>query len=297
MTGARGFIGGHLVPLLVTAGAEVATASRAAACYPGLRHFSVDLRDQAACERTIADARPEIIYHLAATRERTRDVSLLRSVFDTNFFATVNLFNAATKTAGLQTIVVLGTSEEYGENVPAFVEDMREAPVSVYSLSKVCSTHLAQFMHRVHKVPCVIVRPSVAYGPSQDPDMFLPELIRTIAADRVFRMTRGQQTRDFIYVSDLVDALARASALVDGQVLNVASGIPTPIAEVAMKVGRLMRREHLVHIGALEYRVAEVMSHFLDNALASRLLDWTPRVALDDGLARMVRAHLEAPTS
>jgi len=297
VTGGKGFIGGHLVPLLSSIGAEVTTASRAAECYPGLSHSSVDFRDPTACERTIAAVRPDIIYHLAGSRDRTRDVSLLRDAFDTNVFATANLFCAAAKVPTLQTIVVLGSSEEYGAAAAVLGEGMREAPVSVYSLSKVCATQFSQFMNRVHNVPCVIVRPSVVYGPGQDEDMFLPALVRALAAGDTFPMTPGHQTRDFIYVSDLADALVRVAACTDGQILNVGSGIATPITEVAMKVGRLLQREHLVQIGALEYRTAEIMHHSLDIFRANRVLDWRPCVTLDQGLATTVRAHLETLTS
>lgn len=293
VTGARGFIGGHLVPLLNNLGAEVTTASRGEHDHSGTQHVRVDLTDPAACERAVSAARPEIIFHLAATRERTRNLDLLRDVLDTNLFATVNLFTAAAKLPALQTVVVLGSSEEYGGIVPAFREDMREEPVSAYSLSKVCSTHLAQFVHRVHGVPCVVLRPSVVYGPGQAPDMFLPALIRSIAAGRPFMMTPGQQTRDFIYVSDVVDALTKASACTDGQILNVGSGESATMADVAGKVGSLLRREHLVQLGALDYRAQEVMDHCLDNSRVRRILDWAPRVSLEAGLAMTISAYSE----
>ena len=293
VTGAPGFIGGHLVPLLKNLGATVTTASLFEEGHPDLRHICVDLRDPVACDRAVAAAEPEIVYHLAATRERARELGRLRDVLDTNLLATVNLFTAVATLPALLTVVVVGTSEEYGPGVTPFREDAREEPLSAYSFSKVCCTYLAQFVHRVHAIPCVAVRPGVVYGPGQAEDMFLPALIRTIAAGRPFMMTPGQQTRDFIYVSDVVEALARAAACTDGQILNVGSGVSTAIADVAMKVGRLLDRQHLVRIGALEYRVPEVMAHRLDNSLARRVLDWTPRVSLDAGLAVTIPAYLQ----
>jgi UDP-glucose 4-epimerase len=298
MTGGGGFIGGHLIPALVGCGAEVATASRAATGRSGTQHFSVDLCDPAECQRVVAAARPDVIYHLAAVRERTPDVRALRDAMETNFFATAHVLIAAATVPGLETVVVLGTGEEYGgDHASACTEAMREAPVSIYSLSKVCSTHLAQFMSRVHHVPCVVVRASVVYGPGQADDMFLPALVGAIAGGRPFKMTLGEQTRDFIYITDLIDALVRVSRCKDGQIVNIGSGVATSIAEVARKVGRLLGREHLVQVGALAYRQAEVMNSTIDNALASRLLGWRPRVSLDDGLAWTVQAYVEAASS
>ncbi len=298
VTGGGGFIGRHLIPALVSRGAEVTTASRTANGCPGLIHFSVDLRDTEACELAVAAARPEIIYHLAASRQRTPDVRLLREAVEANLFATVNLFSAATRLTALQTVVVLGSGEEYGtDHTPAFTEAMREAPISIYSLSKLYSTHFAQFMNRTHKIPCVVLRPSLAYGPGQDADMFLPALIEALTAAQPFRMTSGQQTRDFIYISDVVDALLRASACKVGQILNIGSGVPTSIAEAATKVARLLGREHLVQLGTLEYRTAEIMNSFMDNSNACRVLGWKPCVSLDEGLAITVQACLDAARS
>lgn len=298
VTGGRGFIGHHLVPALINCGADVVTASRAVEGNAGMTHFSVDLRDASECERVLAAARPEIIYHLAASRHRTPDIRWLREAVETNLFATVNVFSAAAKMLALQTVVVLGTGEEYGtENAPAFTEAMRETPISVYSLSKLYSTQFVQFMNRVHQVPCVVLRVSLAYGPGQDEDMFLPALIRTVAANQSFKMTAGEQTRDFIYVSDVVDALLRASKCSTGQVLNIGSGLPMSIAEVAKRAASLLNREHLIDLGALEYRTSEIMASFVDNSNARRVLGWKPRVPLEEGLEITVRAYLDSARS
>jgi UDP-glucose 4-epimerase len=293
VTGSKGFIGGHLVPLLASLGAEVTTADLTDDSRPGAVHVCLDLTDPERCSQCVAAARPEIVYHLAATRERTRELGRLRDVLDTNLLATLNLLMAAAELPALQTVVLLGSSEEYGSSQAAFREDMREGPVSAYSFSKVCSTYLAQYLHRVHGLPCVVLRPGLVYGPGQDQGMFLPALIRSVAAGRPFLMTPGQQTRDFIHVSDVVEAIARASACTDGQVLNVGSGVATPIADVAMTVGRLLGRQHLVRVGALEYRTAEVMDHRLDTSLARRVLDWAPLVPLERGLEMTIAAYSE----
>ncbi|MCX6545104.1 MAG: NAD-dependent epimerase/dehydratase family protein [Acidobacteria bacterium] len=291
VTGAPGFIGSHLVPALVDAGARVTTASLVAETEAGASHVTVDLRDAGACDRLLEALQPEFIYHLAASRDRTADLAALRSISETNLFVTANLFGAASNVSALRTIVVLGTAEEYGDNVPPYTETIREAPISIYSLSKVFSTHVAQFMNRVHHVPCVVIRPSVVYGPGQARDMFLPALIGTIAAGRPFEMTRGEQTRDFIFVSDLIDALTRASVCRSGELLNISSGVPIRIVDLALKVGRLLGREDLIRVGALDYRPADMMDYAVDSTLARQTLSWAPRVSIDAGLAMTVPAY------
>jgi len=121
--------------------------------------------------------------------------------------------------------------------------------------------------------------------------MFLPALIMALAAGESFPMTRGEQTRDFIYVADVVDALLRSAKCREGQLLNIGSGTPVALAEVARKVGELMKRTHLIQLGALEYRPAEIMSYFVDHSLARQILGWLPRVSLDEGLANTVREY------
>ena len=294
VTGASGFIGRHLLSALAAAGAAVSTLQHDSSVDTarGEGHRG-DLRDAASIERAARSSAPDVIFHLAAFKQRSARIEDFARAIETNVLGSLNLLMAAAALPQLKSIVVIGTAEEYGQNKAPFVETMRELPVNAYSQSKQALTHLCEVLHRLHNLPVVVLRPSIAYGPGQSSDMFLPALIRSLLNNTPFAMTGGAQTRDFIYVSDLVDAmlLAATHAGVAGEVLNIGSGQPVTIATLAQKVAALTGRPELLQLGKLPYRPGEVMDYRVDPAKARRLLGWSPRIDLDAGLAATIEHY------
>jgi len=296
ITGASGFIGSHLSGTLRESGAVVHTLSRnAVANLPASVQQLGDLRDAKFVASAVAASAPEFIFHLAAYKNRGSDLSQFAPAIETNLLGSLNLISAASGLNHLASIVVLGTAEEYGGGNAPFGEEMREHPVSAYSLSKLCLTQLCQTLSRLHGLPLVALRPTIAYGPGQAEDMFLPALIKTLIRNEAFDMTAGMQTRDFVYVADLVGAMTKAALRPEarGEVLNIGSGNPVAIGEIALVVERMLGKSGLVRLGARDYRVGEVMNYFVANQRARDLLDWAPSVTLEKGLADTV-AHYRA---
>lgn len=294
ITGANGFIGGHLVDALDGLGALVTIVDMRHGYFkPTVREYVGDLCDADFTEACIKECSPEIIIHLAASKDRSADIVAFSHAISTNLTGSINLFASAMKLKGLKSVVVLGTAEEYGKNPTPFVEDMRERPVSAYSYSKLCVTRLCETLYSLHRTPFVVLRPTVAYGPGQGPEMFLPALIKTLLAKKEFPMTHGIQTRDFVYVADLINAILSASVTPQaaGQVINIGSGNPVAIAEIAVKVARLLGREDLLRIGALDYRCGEAMEYCVDTSRALQLLDWTASFSLDEGLRHTIEHY------
>lgn len=296
VTGGTGFVGSHLLQALGCAGAEAGVITRQPGQVGGARHtFRGNLSDRGFVAAALREFGPQVVFHLASSRER----KLSREAFDTaieaNLLGTLNLLYGSTGLAGVERIVVVGTGEEYGHNPAPFSESMREAPISAYSFSKQCATQLSQLMHASFGLPVVVLRPSVAYGPGQNSDMFLPALIQSLLRGEEFRMTRGEQTRDYVFVSDLVEALLLAGcrARVDGEVINVGGGRATRIAGLVERVEELLGRQGLVVRGALPYRTGEAMEYELDLSKARGLLQWEPRTSLDEGLRRTVAWYQE----
>src|SRR3569832_901968 len=223
VTGANGFVGRHLVRALHAAGAQQGLLLRQACPeFEGQRLFIGDLRQ------------PEFVFHLAASRARSLTAAAFAETIDINLIGSLHLLEALEQSAGIKRIVLLGTAEEYGRGPVPFREDVRESPVSAYSLSKLSSTHLAQMMAHTLGLPTTVLRPSVTYGPEQQDDMFLPALIRALLRGERFAMTAGEQTRDFVFIDDLVEALGRAGLAADttGEVINIGGGQAIRIADL-----------------------------------------------------------------
>ncbi len=298
VTGASGFIGSHLSRYLVNLDAEVHVFVRDSS--DRFRLFDIkdrvtvwhgDITHYSSVYNCLANARPNVIFHLAAARDVTRDIRLLDPMFNTNLTGTINLFRAVQE-AGISPacIVNTGSSEEYGNGQTPFVESQREMPVSPYSASKAASTHLAQMLHRSIGIPVVTLRPFLAYGPGQDADMFVPSLIRHCLQKKDFRMTSGDQTRDFVYIDDVIDAYLRAafSSSAIGEVINIGSGNEYCIRDIAEKILQKMGSPIRLIIGAMEKRQGEADHFFCSNKKANDVLAWSPKTSIDEGLDRTI---------
>jgi nucleoside-diphosphate-sugar epimerase len=149
---------------------------------------------------------------------------------------------------------------EYGNNQVPHREDMRECPLTPYAAAKVACTHYLQMQNRSNGFPVVILRPFFIYGPGQDNSKFLPWLVEQARNNNVIEMTRGDQTRDPIYIADVTEAFIRASIAydVDGEVINVASGEDITIKQIAQTVVDITGRGKL-NIGTIPYRAGEQM--------------------------------------
>lgn len=291
VTGATGFVGRHLAEGLAPLGVEVAVLSRGADALPLVHKvFRGELRDRDFVSAAMRDWAPHIVFHLAGARERNLTREAFDKTIEANLVGTLNLLQASLEQPTLERVVVLGTGEEYGRNTAPFRESMREAPISAYSFSKQCATQLSQLMHSSFGLPVVVVRPSVAYGPYQHSDMFLPALIQTLLRGEPFHMTLGEQTRDFVYVGDLVEAILRAGACAraEGEVINIGGGRAIRIASLVEQVEAQLGTQGLVQRGTVPYRIGEPMEYLLDVSKALELLHWTPCTSLEDGLRRTI---------
>lgn len=295
ITGATGFIGRHLARACEASGARVFGFSRRCSSELVSGNSIVgDITNRQLVLEAVDRVKPAYVFHLAADKSRYASIADFRHCLETNLMGTLNLVEACMSAVPEVKFISVGTCEEYGVNAP-FSESMREAPVSAYSCSKVAVSHLLQTFHHVSRFSAVIVRPSLAYGPGQDNSMFIPALIKSLLANRKFAMSGGEQTRDFVYIDDLVEAilLAATCSETDGRVINVSSFEPVRIIDLARTIADLIDdgARELLNVGELAYRPGETMNYFSDNREAGRLLGWSPRVDLQTGLSRTVEFY------
>jgi len=145
-------------------------------------------------------------------------------------------------------------------------------------------------MAHTMNLPVTVLRPSVAYGPGQREDMFLPALVCALLRGERFALTAGEQTRDFVFIDDLVEALGMAGlcAVTDGEVINIGGGAAIRISDLVDRVERITNACGLAQLGTLGYRPGEAMQYHLDISKAARLLSWHPHTPLEKGLQQTV---------
>ena len=162
---------------------------------------------------------------------------------------------------------------------------MREKPISPYSLAKASGTHLLQMLSRTESYPAVILRLFLTYGPGQNSNRFIPQIIRGCLRDEYFPTSTGIQIRDLCYVSDTVNAIVKAMLTDEssGHVINIGSGQPMTIRRVIEKVVEIVGKGRPA-FGDLSYRPGEGMSLYANIEKAGRLLNWVPKVNLEEGL-------------
>ena len=135
------------------------------------------------------------------------------------------------------------------------------------------------------------MRPTIAYGPGQAPDMFLPALLRSLVDGNPFAMTHGEQTRDFLHIDDLVRGILRASTAPDAGnlIVNLGSGKSIPIRQAAEIAMAVTGTQDLLLLGSTQLRIGEAVSYAVDLSRAREVLGWEARVPLEIGLLEMAR--------
>jgi nucleoside-diphosphate-sugar epimerase len=187
----------------------------------------------------------------------------------------------------------MGTAEEYGAIPPPFKESDPEQPTSNYGVSKLAATRASLAIEAATDMEVVVVRAGVAYGPGQPSDMFIASLITAMTSGTKFEMTSGEQTRDFIFVDDVVRGLVilATAAEASGQIFNIGSGFGMRVRYVAEFVETLTGAEGLLEIGAIASRAGEATDYWLDTSAIRNATGFEPAVPLHEGLAVTIAAH------
>ena len=210
----------------------------------------------------------------------------------TNIEGTLNVLTAA-RELNVGRVVHTSTSEVYG--TARYVPIDEKHPLqgqSPYSASKIGADKIAEAYHLSFGVPVVTVRPFNTFGPRQSARAIIPTIITQCLAGQTVRLGNLHPTRDLNFVSNTVDGylLAATHEAAVGQTINLGTGREISMGDLAQLIGRLMGQP--VAVVADDQRVrpdnSEVMRLLADNALARRLLGWSPAVTLEDGLATTI---------
>jgi nucleoside-diphosphate-sugar epimerase len=284
VTGASGFIGSHLTRRLKASGAEVHATSRS----PGycsstdLRWWQGDLADIATVRRLLREINPEVIFHLAGLSTASPDSELVLPTLHSLLVSTVNLLTVLTETRGARLVLAASLQEPEPNGCEV-------TPGSPYAAAKWASGAYARMFHELYNIPVVRVRPFQVYGPKQDQRKLVPQVILSLLKNRPPKLSSGRQEFDWVYIDDVTEGfLAVATAPdVEGQTIDLGSGVLVPIRVVVDHIVELMESEAAPLFNALPDRPAEpVRVADMNNAYVK--LGWKPRTALKTGLSHTI---------
>jgi UDP-glucose 4-epimerase len=288
VTGGAGFIGSHVVDALLARGDEVQVVDdlskgKRANVPAGAELHELDIRGDLA--EVFEAASPDVCFHLAAQADVR--VSVERPDFDAdvNVLGTLQVLEAARR-HGTKVVFSSTGGAIYGEcDGPADEEHPRN-PLSPYGVSKLAAEEYISAYSRLYRSAHVSLRYGNVYGPRQDPHgeagvvaIFMNRL-REGGTPSIFG--DGTQTRDYVYVGDVVDVTLAAAAHVGG-VLNVGTGVETSVLDLYERIQPATGIERAAEFA--DPRPGELQRSVLDASRARNELGWTPQRSLDDGLA------------
>jgi nucleoside-diphosphate-sugar epimerase len=297
VTGASGFVGSHVVDRLLDDGAEVfavtssvssAEPRRLAGVLDDIVLLKANLTDPPSLADVVTRARPELVLHLAAFTHVGKSFIRIDENIQTNIQGTVNLLLALK--GDFERLVYMSSGDVYGDAPVPFTEDGPVRPASPYATAKYAAERFCRMYHDAYGWPIVCLRPFNIYGPRQSADRIIPELILSALHGRDLKMTQGHQTREFTYVQEAADVLIQSLVRpgVVGEVINIGRGEEVAIRHVASTVLGLMGNPVRALFGELEERPNEIPRLFGDSSKARALLDWSPRLTLEEGLTSTI---------
>jgi UDP-glucose 4-epimerase len=286
VTGGAGFIGSNLVDALVQRGDDAHVLDDLS---NGRRenvhaHATLHVGDIREPDAVFDEVRPELVFHLAAQANVRTSVERPDLDAAVNVLGTVRVLEAARR-HGAQVVFSSTGGAIYGECDRPAGEEAARQPLSPYGTSKLCGEEYLATWNRLYETRHVSLRFGNVYGPRQEPHgeagvvaIFMGLLAEggtpTIYGD-------GRQTRDYVYVGDVVDAVLRARGH-SGGVYNVGTGVETSVLELYDEIRRATGIER--EATHAPERLGELQRSVLDPGAAQRDLGWRPETSLADGL-------------
>lgn len=300
VTGGAGFIGSNLVAELLRRGwwvrvlDDFSTGKRehlAGLTGPALESHQGDIRKPEDCERACQGV--DFVFHQAAVRSVPRSVDDPTATNDVNVRGTLNMLQAARK-AGVRRFIYASSSSVYGDSAQhPQVEDQAPQPISPYAVSKLAGEHYCRSFAKTFGLETISLRYFNVFGPHQDSESkysaVIPAFLSQAGRGEPLEIHwDGQQSRDFTFVDDVVQAnlLAAEAPSVSGLVFNIANGRSWSVLQVAAAIVSIIGRDPGRRF--TDRRPGDVRQTHANIERARHLLGYEPRVSFEPGLRRTV---------
>jgi nucleoside-diphosphate-sugar epimerase len=255
---------------------------------PRVNYIQVDITNSNQLRAKLSKKNFHYVINLSGYIDHSTFLNGGAKVISTHFGGVQNLLEVL-DWSQLRRFVQIGSSDEYGSVPAPQNEDIRESPISPYSLGKVSSTNLLQMLYRTEKLPIVVLRLFLVYGEGQKNNRLIPQIIKGCLLDEFFPTSKGEQLRDLCHVDDITDGILSVleNDKVNGEIINLASGVPVSIREVIEIIHQYVGSGRPGY-GKVPYRNGENMQLFADISKAKRILNWSPKISLLEGIKKTI---------
>jgi len=304
ITGGAGFIGSNLAQELVQRGHQVRVVDNfltgkkenIAFLLDKIELIEGDIRDFKICQQALAGV--DFVLHQAALPSVPRSIEDPLLTSEININGTLNLLWAS-KEVGLKKFVFASSSSVYGDDprLPKH-EDMKPNPLSPYALTKLVGEFYCQIFSQIYRLPTISLRYFNVFGPRQDPfsqyAAVIPNFItRMLRGKEPIIYGDGKQSRDFTYVSNVVEANIQAAHTPEiySGVVNIACGERTTINSLTAKIREILKRD--IKPSHQKPRSGDIKHSLADISRAKRILKYSPQISLGQGLEMTIKWYKE----
>lgn len=256
-----------------------------------VKFHKADISDARAVMRVVRNARPDVVYHAAAHGLFLKQDEIVEMVVS-NVLGTIHLLEALRFVGTARRIINVGSIAEYDPDESRIQEYSLLRPADAYGASKASQSLFAHYYARFYKMPIVIIRPSLLYGPYEERRRLVPAAILAHMRNQPLELSSPHPRKDFLFVEDALDAFEAAAAkdIAPGEIINIGAGKEYSIQEVVLAIQKCTSITVPLQWGRLQQRPWDSeQKHVYDVSKAKKLLGWSAAHTLNEGLAKTVQ--------
>lgn len=301
VTGGAGFIASHIVDAYISAGHSVAIMDNLSTgvrenVHPGARFYQLDIRDAGKVEEIFRRERFDVVNHHAAQMDVRRSVADPMYDASVNIIGALSLLEACVKTGVARMVFASSGGAIYGEQESSPADEGHVTrPVSPYGVAKLATEEYLFYYKAVHNIQSVALRYGNIYGPRQNPageaGVIAIFTMRLLTGDQPIINSDGLQTRDYVFVGDVVQANLLALGCTRSEVFNIGTGIETTVNKLFDSLNAIIGSNAQRRHGPA--KKGEQLRSVLNSARIAATLGWHPAVSLNEGLQKTVEYFRE----
>ncbi|MBI2118342.1 MAG: GDP-mannose 4,6-dehydratase [Elusimicrobia bacterium] len=298
VTGASGFIGSHLISFLSSQDAkvhalifsrEVPTQNLWKFKTKSIKYYKCSFLNFRKLNSIVKFIKPVKIIHLGSLVDLNRSFQIARQVIHANIKGTLNLLESL-RNVPFDLFVYASSVEVYGNGPIPFKESQREIPPSPYAISKLTGEHFVNFYSKIYNYPISILRLSTCYGPGQNENRLIPSAIKSALASRSIEISQINQSRNFIYIRDIIKAIGKVlvKPKVINEIINIGSEETISVEKMIESIKILTGSNSRTLAGRVPNRAQEIQNWSVSSVKAKKILGWKVSTSLRQGLKETI---------